>query len=290
MQGRVVRPSISTAAAHGLVVRLQRGQQGHHVHGLARLVAAQAAHELQRLRDHGLHFLEVGLEAQPLLVVVQQVGAQPHAGDRRLQVVRQRGEHARAFVDEGRQALLHGVEGARGLLHLARAVLGQGRAIEVLTQRLGGAGELLQRPHDPAHGHVGQGQHAGQQHGQRQRQPPGQRLRRGRQFGVEAGPQAVAQLHLGAHDGGRGAGAAAHHAAATATLAAARAAVPGACAPAAGQGRHRHVAFARLHAQGPVVAQRGAQPRREHLRVPGRCPPVRPSAAPGAATAPAAAP
>ena len=124
-----------------------------------------------------------------LLVVVQQFGAQPHARERRLQVVRQRGEHARAFVDEGRQPLLHGVEGARGLLHLARAVLRQGRAVEVLAQRLRRpAVELLQRPHDPAHGDVGQGQHAGQQHRQRQRQPPGQGLRCGAAARCRSGP------------------------------------------------------------------------------------------------------
>ena len=169
--------------------------------GLARLVAAQAAHELQRVRDHGLHFLQVGLEALAQLLVVQQLGAQPHARDRRLQVVRHGRQHPGAVLDEARQAALHGVEGARGLPDLGRPFLGQRRAVDVPAQGFGRRGQHMQRPRHPAHRHVRQQQHRDQQDAQRQRQPPGQRGRGRRQLAVEARPAAVAQLDLGAQDG-----------------------------------------------------------------------------------------
>lgn len=134
-------------APHGLLIGLKGLQQGVHVHLRSGFVAAQAAHEVQCLGDHGLHLPQVGLEARARLVVVQQLGAQAHPRQGRLQVVRKRREHAGAFVDEGRQPPLHGVEGLRGLAHFRRAVFGQRRARQVFAQRLRRLRQHAQRPH-----------------------------------------------------------------------------------------------------------------------------------------------
>ena len=91
------------------------------------------------------------------------------------------------------QPRLHGVEGARRLPDLRRPVLRQRRAVDVLAQGFGGAGQHVQRPRHPAHRHEREHEHRDQQHRQGQREAPRQRRPRRRQLAVEAGPAAVAQ-------------------------------------------------------------------------------------------------
>ena len=59
---------------------------------------------------------------------------------------------AGAVGDEARQALLHGVERARGAPRLEGPRLGQGRAVDVLAQPFRGGGERRERAGHPAHG------------------------------------------------------------------------------------------------------------------------------------------
>ena len=82
--------------------------------------------------------------------VIQRLDLQPQPRQRRLQVVRHRGQHARAAVEVAVQAVLHGVEGARRIAQLARAALGQLRAGAFRGRRCPRPRQLRQRPGDVA--------------------------------------------------------------------------------------------------------------------------------------------
>jgi hypothetical protein len=69
--------------------------------------------------------------------VVHQVGAQAHARDRRLQVVRDRRQDLHAFGQVDLDAVLDGVEGARRLRHFARPVFAERRGRHAGAQRVG---------------------------------------------------------------------------------------------------------------------------------------------------------
>ena len=62
-------------------------QQGYQVHGRALLPALRAAHEVQGRVHHALHVVDVAADLDTEHLVLQQVGAQPDAGQRRLQVM-----------------------------------------------------------------------------------------------------------------------------------------------------------------------------------------------------------
>ena len=108
---------------------------------LRRLAVAESPHELQRLRHHRFHFQQVRFEFLAQVRVLQHFGAQSHARQRRLEVVRHGGEEARPFVDEPDEAGLHGVEGVSGAADLGRAALRQRRAIDVAPEFVGGGSE-----------------------------------------------------------------------------------------------------------------------------------------------------
>ena len=74
-------------------------------------------------RHHRFHLPQVPFEFRAQFVVVEQLGAQAHPGDRRLEIVRHRGEHPRAVLDQADQPRLHRVEGAGGAAHFRRARL-----------------------------------------------------------------------------------------------------------------------------------------------------------------------
>jgi len=91
---------------------------------------------------------------------------QPQPRQRRLQVMRHGGQHARAAVQVAAQAILHGVERARRVAQFARAALLQLRRMHVPADAVGGVRQLRQRPGNVARRHV---QHDHQdQHQQRQ--------------------------------------------------------------------------------------------------------------------------
>ena len=87
-------------APHCFVVGLQAFEKSHDVDELRRFAVAQAAHEFQRLRHHRFHFQQIRLEFLAQIPVLQQFGAQSHARQRRLEVVRHGREKARPLVDE----------------------------------------------------------------------------------------------------------------------------------------------------------------------------------------------
>ncbi len=183
-------------AAGVVIIGLQTLEQRHRVHGLHRFLGARVAHEIQRLRDHGLHLFQVLGELRPQRLVLQHLRAQTQPRDRRFQVVRHRRENAGAIGDEARQAPLHGIERARGALRFARSGFGQRRAVDVLAQFFRGRRQLRQRTRDPAHRDQRERDHGSQQDQQRQREP--QRHRRGlrRQVGIEGHPGSVMQRDL----------------------------------------------------------------------------------------------
>ncbi len=110
-----------------------------------RLFGRIVAREGKGRFDHALHVVEVGQHLVALLLVLDELGAQPQAGDRRAQVVRDGRQHLRAVLDEAANALLHLVEGARGPAHLHRSRLAQRWRIDVHAQALRGSGEDAKR-------------------------------------------------------------------------------------------------------------------------------------------------
>jgi hypothetical protein len=107
-----------------------------------------------------MHRVQVLAELDAVGVAVHQVGAQPHARDGRLQVVRDGRQDLDALGHVARDALLHGVEGARRVLHLGRAFLGQLGALQVGAELVGRVGQLRQRArHQPHRVPGAHGQH-----------------------------------------------------------------------------------------------------------------------------------
>ena len=74
-------------------------------------------------------------------VVLDEFGAQPHPGDRRAQVVADRGQHPGAVVDQGRDPFPHPVERLGDGADFFRPALGQRRRGAVQAETFGGLGE-----------------------------------------------------------------------------------------------------------------------------------------------------
>ena len=68
-----------------------------------------------------MHGIEVLPELQLVLLVVHHLGAQPHPGDGRLEVVRDGGQDLHALGHVARDSSLHGVEGACRVRHFGGA-------------------------------------------------------------------------------------------------------------------------------------------------------------------------
>ncbi len=87
-----------------------------------------------------------------LLGVLCQLGAQFHARDRRLQIVRDGRQDLHALLDELGDALAHGIERPRGAGQLGGACFGQRRRLHVGIERIRGIGQCHQRPDRHAYG------------------------------------------------------------------------------------------------------------------------------------------
>ena len=93
-------------------------EQGGQVHRAGRfLVGVGAAGIGQALGHQCAHAIEVGQQARAQLGIGDLLGAQAHAGQRRLQVVRDGGQQLGALLHMGLHAGLQGLQGARGLGH-----------------------------------------------------------------------------------------------------------------------------------------------------------------------------
>ena len=161
----------------------QRLQQRAELDRLRRAAFVQAARVGQPFLHQPLHGIEVGLDAGAQGLIVHQLGAQAQAGDRGLQVVRDGGEDARAFGDVLGDALLHLIEGGRGLGDLGRATHVHRCAPGILAERARSLGHARQRAGGDAYRDPGEQADAGDQRGERSEQAPGlarhdRRLRR----------------------------------------------------------------------------------------------------------------
>ena len=91
-----------------------------------RLLRPLAAREGEVGGDHPLHLLDILVQGGQVLLglgVARQHGQrQPHAGQRRAQVVADAGQHLGPLADEAADAFLHAVEGLRRLADLAGAL------------------------------------------------------------------------------------------------------------------------------------------------------------------------
>ena len=117
-------------------IDLQRLEQRHQVDLLHSLGAARIAHVVERLGHHRLHFVEVLFNFPPQNRVIHGLHAQPQSRQRRLQIVRHRGQNPRAVGEKARQPLLHDVEGARGPPDLQGTALVQRGAVDGRPQCL----------------------------------------------------------------------------------------------------------------------------------------------------------
>ena len=99
--------------------------------GALRLARGVGARKCDRRGDHCLHFVEILEHLRPLLVIADELGAQPHARDRRAQVVGNGRDHERTVVDETPDALLHQVEGPGRVPDFGGPRFAQRRRIDV---------------------------------------------------------------------------------------------------------------------------------------------------------------
>ena len=155
---------------------------------------------LQRALDHHVELVEVLVEVRAQLVVVQHLGAQLQARDRRLQVVRDAREQALAILHEALDARLHVVERAGRAAQLDGAGLGHRARVHRAAEGRGCVGDALQRARERArdgqhqHEHRQQRRALQQQAVARERVGAVQEVRVGQRGGQQ---QAAAGGHVG---------------------------------------------------------------------------------------------
>ena len=133
------------------------------VERLQRLRAVHAARQIEPFAHHQLHGRQVAHQLVAQLFIRHLFQPQPQTRQRRLQVVRNGGQHLGALSDVLANPCLHRVEGGRGAPDLAGAVLGQRRPVDVAPQIVGRLRQLLQGLHRHAGHDVGQKSDAGQE-------------------------------------------------------------------------------------------------------------------------------
>jgi hypothetical protein len=104
-------------------------------------------------------------------VSARKIGAQPHARDRGLKVVRDRRQKLDPFRNLLGNASLHGVERGRGARHFLRTILWQRFTAQIRTQAVGRAFEAHQRSRRELHGNPGEECENTGLNGERRRQP-----------------------------------------------------------------------------------------------------------------------
>jgi hypothetical protein len=152
-RGRLLRPAldqIDSTPERALVLD-EAVQQRFHVDGLRGLGVLQSAQVGQHAVDHRLHGVDVGVQFLLPRGVIDQLGAQAQARERRAQVVRDGRERPAALDHQLTQPLLHEIEGLGSATHFDRAGFLQRRRIEVARKGVGRLGHLPQGPGDPAH-------------------------------------------------------------------------------------------------------------------------------------------
>jgi hypothetical protein len=161
--GCSMRPTSCTCSPASRIVADQAVQQRMQVDAAGVLGCALGATGVgDPFLDQRLHRIQVAMQLVPERRAVEQVGAQAHSRDRRLQIMRGGRQHANALGEMAGDPALHGIERHRRPGHFQRTVLGERTAPKLGTKRVGGARKLRQgaggKPHrDPSeHGQHGQ--------------------------------------------------------------------------------------------------------------------------------------
>ncbi len=141
-----LRPTLTGAPEIREIVadRLDHRREVHEAVAV-RIPSLAVAHEGERRFHEAVHLVEVAQGGGPRVLVLDEFGTKPQAGDRRAQVVADRGEHLRAVVDQPPHPGPHPVERPGHGQHLARTCLRQRDVVVAGAERLRGAGEALQR-------------------------------------------------------------------------------------------------------------------------------------------------
>ena len=101
-------------------------EQGRQVHRAGHFLVGMGAAGIGQAFGHQrAHAIEVGQQARAQLGIGHLFGAQAHAGQRRLQVVRDGGQQLGALLHMGLHAGLQGLQGARGLGHFGGQGVGR---------------------------------------------------------------------------------------------------------------------------------------------------------------------
>src|SRR3954451_12940917 len=123
------------------------------------------------LLDERLHFLQVALQLFLGVAVTQEIGAQPHARNRGLKIVRDRRQNLDSFRDLLGNASLHGVERRSGARHLLRTILRERLTAQIRAQAVGRALEPRQRLRRELYGNPDEECDDTELNGERRRQP-----------------------------------------------------------------------------------------------------------------------
>ena len=108
------------------------------------------ARESERRFGHLLHLIDRAQHLLAHLAVADEFGAQPQRSDRGTQIMADGGQHAGAIGDEAAQALLHAVEGLRGVADVLRPGFRQRLRRLAAAQRFGGNRHAAHRARDAA--------------------------------------------------------------------------------------------------------------------------------------------
>ena len=121
-------------------------QQFRQVEGGCLFQARIVPEELQCGVDHRLHFIDVAKQPLLLLLILDELTPQAHAGQGRAQVMGDGREHLRAVLDEVLQLGLHGVESEDRLTDFMGPDRLHRRRPEVDAKTPCALGKLLQGP------------------------------------------------------------------------------------------------------------------------------------------------
>ncbi len=119
--------------------------------GLLGRLLPLAGGEAQIGVDHSLHLGKIGTDRPGVLTVLHQFELQADAGQRCAKVVADAGQHFSPLVQLAHDAMTHGLEGAAGKPHLARAFKPVIRCLTSKAKRPRGVGKPQDRPHLTAH-------------------------------------------------------------------------------------------------------------------------------------------
>ena len=139
--------------------------------GGRRATAVVLPRQGETLLDERLHFLKIVLQLFLGVAVTQEIGAQPHARDRGLKIVRDRRQNLDPFRNLLGDAPLHGVERGSGARHFLRTIFRQGLTAQIRAQAVRRMLEARQRVRRELHGKPDEECDDAELNSERRRQP-----------------------------------------------------------------------------------------------------------------------